>query len=391
MHLTEWLSRAKRYQRSGMFQVAVLVALVFLLFSFMIRSVSTNQVATTEIDSRFVIDASLDALANKAGFDYDSGLDYTQRSVKINVGQVNDIRWPRVLMAALVGAALALAGSTLQGIFRNPLADPGLIGVSSGAAVGAITAILMGLNFSRFLDALPYLFVIDPSNLSGVRFAQMVAAFGMGLLMTLLVYRLSRLSGRTSTTNLLLVGLAVNSIGGAYVGLATYIGNEKQTTDIIFWSLGSVANTKWEDVYLILPFVIIGAIILPFYSRQLNVMTLGEDEAHNLGVNTERLRRVTTALSALLVGVSVGFAGMIAFVGLVIPHLMRLIMGPDHRIVLPTSMLGGAIFLVAADMFGRTLPNPTSDGITVEIPVGILTALVGGPLFLLLILQMRRD
>lgn len=391
MHLTEWLSRAKRYQRSGIFQIVILVALVFLLLGIMIRSVSTNQVATTEIDSQFVIDASLDALADKVGLNYDSGLDYTQRLVKINVGQVNDIRWPRVLMAALVGAALALAGSTLQGVFRNPLADPGLIGVSSGAAVGAITAILMGLNFSKFLDALPYLIIIDPSNLSGVKFAQMVVAFGAGLLMTLLVYRLSRLGGRTSTTNLLLVGLAINSIGGAYVGLATYIGNERQTTDIIFWSLGSVANTKWEDVYLILPFVVIGAVVLPFFSRQLNVMTLGEDEAHNLGVNTERLRRVTTALCALLVGVSVGFAGMIAFVGLVIPHVVRLIMGPDHRIVLPTSILGGAIFLVAADMFGRTLPNPTSDGIAIEVPVGILTALVGGPLFLLLILQMRRD
>lgn len=391
MHLIEWFNRAKRYQRSWFFQTMMLVGMAFLLFGLMIRSVSTNQVATTEIDSQFVIKASLDSLTDKLGISYESGLDYDQRLVRINVGQVNTIRWPRVLMAALVGSALALAGSTLQGVFRNPLADPGLIGVSSGAAVGAITAILLGFNFSRFLDALPSLIIIDPSNLSGIRFAQMLIAFGMGLLITLVVYRLSRLSGRTSTTNLLLVGLAVNSIGGAYVGLATYIGNERQTTDIIFWSLGSVANTKWEDVYLVIPFVVAGMVILPLFARQLNVMTLGEDEAHNLGVNTERLRRITIALSALLVGVSVGFAGMIAFVGLVVPHLTRLVMGPDHRIVLPMSALGGAVFLVTADMFGRTLPNPTSEGIMVEIPVGILTALVGGPLFLLLILQLRRD
>lgn len=391
MHLIEWFNRAKRYQRSWFFQTMMLVGMAFLLFGLMIRSVSTNQVATTEIDSQFVIKASLDSLTDKLGISYESGLDYDQRLVRINVGQVNAIRWPRVLMAALVGSALALAGSTLQGVFRNPLADPGLIGVSSGAAVGAITAILLGLNFSRFLDALPSLIIIDPVNLSGVRFAQMLTAFGTGLLITLVVYRLSRLSGRTSTTNLLLVGLAVNSIGGAYVGLATYIGNERQTTDIIFWSLGSVANTKWEDVYLVVPFVVASLVILPLFARQLNVMTLGEDEAHNLGVNTERLRRITIALSALLVGVSVGFAGMIAFVGLVVPHLTRLIMGPDHRIVLPMSALGGAVFLVAADMFGRALPNPTSEGIMVEVPVGILTALVGGPLFLLLILQLRRD
>ncbi|NDJ85613.1 MAG: iron ABC transporter permease [Chloroflexi bacterium] len=382
----------RRYQHYAAFRLLVLVSLVIILVFLMVESVSTNQVQTTDIDRDMVIRATLDSLADQIGIEYDSELDYEQRAVRQNTSLINEVRWPRVAMAVLVGAALGLAGSVLQGVFRNPLADPGLIGVSSGAAVGAITAILIGVDLTSALETLPDLGILDPANLSGLKFAQALAAFAVGLMVTLLVYRLSRLGGRTDTANLLLIGLAVNSISGAYVGVATFIGDEQQTSDIIFWSLGSVAGVFWEDVYLAAPFVLTGVVILPTLARQLNVMTLGEAEARTLGINTERLRQITVGLSALMVGVAVGFAGIIGFIGLVVPHLMRLLFGPDHRLILPGSVISGAIFLVAADMFGRTIPNPSTAGIAVEVPVGILTALVGGPFFLFLVLlhQSRR-
>ncbi len=390
-NMLHWRRIVQRYQRMPPVRLAIGAVLILLLILLMLQSVSTNQVETTAIDHEMVIKVSLDRLSDKISFfHYESDLDYEQRVIKKDAGLIADIRWPRVVMAGLVGISLALAGATLQGVLRNPLADPGLIGVSSGAAVGAITAILLKANFSGLLTLFPAFAGIDPETLSGPRFAQTIFAFAAGLLTTILVYQLSRTGGRVETTNLLLIGLAVNSIAGAYVGLATYIADEAQSTDIIFWSLGSVAGLEWADVYLVIPFVVAGIVILPIFARPLNIMTLGEAEAQSLGVNTERLRRVTIAVSALMVGVAVGFAGIISFVGLVIPHLMRLLFGPDHRMVLPGSAIGGAIFLIAADMFGRTLPGPSNIGFTIEVPVGILTALVGGPFFLFLILMRRK-
>jgi iron complex transport system permease protein len=357
----------------------------------MVQSVSTNQVKSTEIDRELVVKVSLDKLSEKLPFTYNSGLDYQDRRVLQSASLIADIRWPRVAMAVFVGAALAIAGAAIQGVFRNPLAAPGLVGISSGAAVGAVTAILLKTDFSDVLKTLPDIGLIDLSTLSGIRFAQTIFAFIGSLLATLLVYRLARSGGRTDTASLLLIGFAVNTIGGAYVGLATYIGDEAQTTDIIFWSLGSLTGINWQDVYLILPFVLVGSIILPLFARQFNVMTLGDAEAQHLGVNTERIRQLAMLLSAVMVGAAVSFAGIIGFIGLVIPHLMRLLFGPDHRIVLPSSLLGGAIFLVAADMIGRSLPGPSIEsGITIEVPVGVLTALVGGPFFLFLILFTQR-
>lgn len=362
-----------------------------ILIGLMFQSVSTNQVASTQIDRELVFKVTISELAQKVGIHYDSGLNYQERLVRQNVGLIADIRWPRILIAGLVGAALGMAGAAIQGVFRNPLADPGLIGVSSGAALGAVSAILVGFDLSRILEQLPP-FLIDFTNLSGLKLARTLAAFGIGLIITLIVYRLSRFGSRTDTVNLLLIGLALNSISGAYIGLATYIGGDRLATDIVFWSLGSVANMGWQDVYIVLIFVSIGAIGLPFFARDLNIMSLGEAEAQHLGVHTQFVRRSVIFLSALMVGVSVGFTGIIAFIGLVTPHIMRFIFGPDHRTILPSSAIGGAIFLVVADMLGRTLPNPATPNITVEVPVGILTAIVGGPFFLFLLLanQIRK-
>ncbi len=386
--------RLKLLQRQPLFRLAMFIVMCIVLVDLTLASVSANQVTSIQIDRSLVIKATTDRLAQWAHVDYDSGLDYEQRATFVSTTIIYDVRWPRVLMAVLVGAALGLAGAVLQGVFRNPLADPGLIGVSSGAAMAAVVAILLQADLSPILaqmTALP-LVAAWAEDVSGRRLAEALAAAMGGVLMTAVVYRLSRIGGRTSTINLLLVGLAINSIGGAVVGVATFIGTERRTSDITFWSLGSLKDLQWSDVYITLPIVAVGMIILPFFSRQLNIMTLGESEARNLGVNTTRLQQVTVGISALMIGVAVGFAGIITFIGLVVPHVVRLLFGPDHRFVLLGSMLGGAIFLVAADMYGRTLPPPTNTGITIEVPVGVLTAIVGGPFFLLLILltQQRR-
>ncbi len=294
---------------------------------------------------------------------YNSDLDYTDRIINRDALLIRNIRWPRVILAGLVGAGLALAGAALQGIFRSPLAEPGLIGVSSGAAVGAVTAIVFGVEIG-----------------GGERLAQAMFAFGGGLLTTLLIYQLAYLRSQINGTNLLLVGLAVNAIAGAYIGLMSFGASQAQVGDIAFWTLGSVANAFWEDVEIVLPFTLLGLVILPLQARPLNLMALGESEARYLGINVTRLRQLVMGICAIMIGVGVAFAGVISFVGLVVPHFIRLLFGPDHRLVLPASALGGAIFLITADLAARSIAHAT------EIPLGVMTTLVGGPFFLFLLL-----
>lgn len=386
------------------FRAIVFSVLVAILLEFTMASLSANQIQTTPIDRELVIQTTFDQLGNSflvvqvnellgTNLDYNSGLDYSDRQTLLYTGLINNSRWPRVIMAVLIGAALALSGNVLQGVFRNPLADPGLIGVSAGAAIGAIIAILGGADLTSFTNSVFDTFNITGTvtdTFSGRRFAEALAAFVGGLLMTGIVYILAQMGGQRSfTINMLLIGLAINSIGSAFIGMATFLGNEQRTSDITFWSLGSLQNLEWSAVYITFPVVLLGIVILPLLGRQLNIMTLGESEAQNLGVNTRRLRVLTIIISALMIGVAVGFAGIITFVGLVVPHLMRLLFGPDHRYTLTGSALGGAIALVAADMYGRTLPPPPDTGISLEVPVGVMTALVGGPFFLILILMMQ--
>jgi iron complex transport system permease protein len=286
---------------------------------------------------------------------------------------IRNIRLPRVVLGGLVGMGLALAGASLQGVFRNPLVDPGLVGISSGAAVGAVTAILIGIDTGRILG-----------YADGERLAQSIFAFVGALLMTLLVYRLAYRQRRTDSTTLLLVGLAINAIAASYIGMVTYIAGPAQIGDISFWTLGSAAEAFWRDVLLMTPFVMGGLLICWMLAPQLNLMALGEAEARHLGVHVERLRVITMTVSALMVGIGVAMVGMVGFVGLVVPHLIRLLFGPDHRLLIPSSALGGAIFVIAADWFARTIALPT------EVPLGVVTTLVGGPFFLFLILIYRR-
>ncbi len=275
-----------------------------------------------------------------------------------------DIRLPRVILGILVGGSLGIAGAALQGVFRNPLAEPGIIGVSSGAAAGAVGAIVLG--FSAF-------------QAHGVA----VAAFLSGLLATTIVYLVARVYGQTAVTTLILAGIAVNATAGAITGLFIYIADDDQLRSITFWTLGHVGGATWPVISSILPFFIIGFALLPFWSRALNLLTLGDREARHMGVSTERVRFGVIVLGALLTGAAVSVSGIISFVGLVVPHVIRLVAGPDHRFLLPASILGGAITLLLADLVARTVVVPA------ELPLGVVTAMIGGPFFLWLVHRTR--
>ena len=276
------------------------------------------------------------------------------------------IRFPRVAMAMLVGAALAVAGLLMQAVFGNPLAEPGVVGVSSGAAVGAGVCIVFGLN------------ALGPWTVP-------VFAFVAGLGVSLAVYALSRAGGRTEVVTLILTGIAVNAVAGAAIALLTFLGDTQSREQIVFWQLGSLAGSRWPQAAVILPLLLVGILIALLIAHRLDLLSLGERTAGHLGVHVERLRLGTIVLVALLVGAAVAFAGIIAFVGLVVPHLMRMLLGPSHRALIVASALGGALLLTLADLGARTIV-PMAD-----LPLGILTSLIGGPFFFWLLRRTRRS
>lgn len=278
------------------------------------------------------------------------------------------IRLPRTLMAMSVGALLALSGAVLQGLFRNPLADPGIIGVSGGAALGAGLAIVLLPTLT-----LPWLTLGSTTLL----------AFIGGMLTTLLVYQLGRSRFGTSMSMMLLAGVAVGAIAFSILGLLNYVADDEQLRDLSLWQMGSIAGANWPRVMLS---TLMAGLFWGWCQTQagaLNALLLGEAEARHLGVNIESLKRYAIFLCALAVGISVAAAGMIGFVGLMVPHLVRLISGPDYRKLLPLSALGGALLLLLADLLARQLAPPA------EVPVGLITALLGAPFFLWLLQQQR--
>jgi len=275
------------------------------------------------------------------------------------------IRFPRVALAVLVGAALAAAGMIMQAIFGNPLAEPGVVGVSSGAALGASAAIVFGFTF------------LGDWSIA-------VAAFGAGLLATLLVYGVSRANGKTEVVTLVLTGIAVNAFAGAGLALFMFLADTQSREAIVFWQLGSLNGARWPDVFVVLPVVLVGVAVALVLSRHYDLLSLGEKPARHLGVNVEALRIVSIVLVALLTGAAVAFCGIIAFVGLVIPHLMRMIIGPAHLPLLIASTLGGSVLLVSADLVARTA-IPMAD-----LPIGMLTSLIGGPFFFWLLRRTRK-
>lgn len=280
------------------------------------------------------------------------------------------IRVPRTLLGLAVGMVLALCGVAMQGLFRNPLADPGLVGVSSGAALGAAVAIVGGAAFGGLPEAFaPYL-------LSAF-------AFIGGLLVTALVYRLGRRDGQTNVATMLLAGIALTALAGAAIGLFTYLADDATLRTLTFWNLGSLNGASYARLWPLLLATLAVALWLPRRARALNALLLGESEARHLGFEVERLKRELVFCTALGVGAAVAAAGLIGFIGLVVPHLMRLLVGPDHRLLLPASALAGASLLLLADLVARLALAPA------ELPIGIVTALIGAPFFLYLLVRGR--
>lgn len=282
------------------------------------------------------------------------------------------IRLPRILLGGLIGAALALAGAVMQGLFRNPLADPGIVGVSSGAALGAVAMIVLGSG------------LLSPFAMLLGAFALPAAAFAGALAATVVLYVIATRDGMTSVATMLLAGIALAAFAAAITGFLIFRSDDTQLRDITFWTLGGLGGTTWEKLAATGPIMLAVLVAAPFLARGLDALALGEAEAFHMGLKVERLKRLAIFLVAAATGAAVAVSGIIGFVGIVVPHLLRLAVGADHRFLLPASALGGALLMLFADMAARTLVAPA------ELPIGIITAALGAPFFLWLLLK-RRD
>ncbi|MBS97437.1 MAG: iron ABC transporter permease [Oceanospirillaceae bacterium] len=330
--------------------VALLLMLGLLMSA--VLSIATGPLALSSIDSLLAL---LDHL-----FDWQlAQLQDYQRAVVV------DLRVPRTLLAMLTGALLAQCGAVMQGLFRNPLADPGIIGVSSGAAVGAVLAIVM-------------------APLAWVAWATPVAAFTTGLLTTLAVYALARTANGTSVTILLLAGVALAAFAGSAIGLMSYFASDQDLRSLSLWQMGSLTSASSTGLVLSALALLMTAFQFQRRAAALNALLLGEAEARHLGIRVERLKLELILLTALAVGIAVANTGVIGFVGLVVPHIVRMLVGPDHKRLLPLAAVSGALMLLLADTLARVLVPPA------EIPVGIITALIGAPFFLALLLKQRK-
>lgn len=355
--LTQTFSSWKSVPRFRL-SVLVLSGLVVALLWLIVISVGIGAVSISpgEVLSIFL---------SKAGINTGMSFETVQEAILMN------IRFPRVILAILVGAALAISGAAMQGLFRNPLADPGLIGVSSGAALA--TAISMVVLSSL---AWPIVQWLGEALIP-------LAAFAGGTGATILVYKLSTNNGRTNVATMLLAGIAINAMAGALIGFMIFLADDDQLRDLTFWTLGSLGGAMWSSVWIVLPFLLAAILFLPRLSRGLNAILLGEAEAKHLGVRVERLKKVIIVFVGLAVGAAVSVSGMIGFVGLVVPHILRLWIGPDHRFLMPGSAILGGLLLLGSDLVARTIVSPA------ELPIGVITASIGAPFFLWLLLRNR--
>ena len=277
-----------------------------------------------------------------------------------------NLRLPRIALALLVGAAMAVAGALMQALFHNPMADPYIVGVSSGAALGAVIVFALGLQISL-----------------GVLNAVSLLAFIGGVLVTLLVYGMSRRGGRVPVSTLLLTGIAIGSLMQAVTAFLLLQRPGAEMHEVMSWLMGSVADKEWTHVLVLLPYTLVGATIALLYARELNILALGDETAHHLGVSLERTKLLLLLLASLLAAAAVAVSGIIAFVGLIVPHLMRLLIGPNHRALLPACLLCGGLLLIWSDVLARVLVHGG------ELPIGIVTSVLGTPFFLYLL--HRRD
>ncbi len=282
-----------------------------------------------------------------------------------------DIRMPRLILGIAVGAALAVSGAVMQGLFRNPLADPGLVGVGAGAGLGAILAIVLGALLPLWIAELVGNALVP------------VAAFMGGWLSTIILYRVSTRRGRTSVATMLLAGIALGALAGAVSGILVYVADDRQLRDLTFWGLGSLAGATWSKVLIAGPLIGVAVLASLFLGRGLNALALGEATASHLGFSVQRLKSAAIVTVAAATGAAVAVSGGIGFIGIVVPHLLRLATGPDHETLLLNAALLGATLLLAADIISRQIIAPA------ELPIGIVTAVLGAPVFLWILLRRR--
>ncbi|MBP6429053.1 MAG: iron ABC transporter permease, partial [Bacteroidales bacterium] len=276
---------------------------------------------------------------------------------------IQHLRLPRVIMCVLSGAGLAVCGAAYQAIFRNPLSDPYTLGISSGAALGAAIAIVLGLDVFFF-------------SIGGF-------AFSFALLTVFIIIRISSVGNRLHITTLLLAGISINFLIAAIISIIMVV-NQDSMDKIIFWTMGSLSGSKFSDIAIVLPFVLIGIVIIRIYARELNALLTGNDTARSLGVNVERTKKLILFFSTLMIGVIVSYCGVIGFVGLIVPHIIRLLVGSDNRRIIPFSIFGGMIFMLVADIISRTAIAPS------ELPIGSITAVVGAPFFIYLLYNAKK-
>ena len=288
-----------------------------------------------------------------------------QPSLQLADATLWNIRFPRIVLGVLVGAALGCAGAVIQAVFGNPLAEPGIIGISAGAAVGACLAIVLGLSFLGI-------------------FTVPLLAFVGAMVTTVVVYVLSRSGGRAGVITMILTGIAVTAVANAAIAFLVFVASPTDRDQVVFWQMGSLNGSTWKAVLSAGPIILLGLITSLVIAGKLNLLALGERAARHTGVDVERLRVTAITSAALLTGAAVAYAGIIAFVGLIVPHVLRLALGPSNRVLLPASMLGGAVLIAASDLAARTAV-PFAD-----LPIGIFTALVGGPTFFVLLRRTLR-
>lgn len=278
-----------------------------------------------------------------------------------------NLRLPRVLLGVIVGASLAVAGATMQGLFRNPMASPSVIGISAGAAFGASLALVLGVSWVSGAFAIPAM------------------AFLFAFITLFLVYAVSRdRRGYVPVETLLLAGIAIGALFNALVSALQYFAGDK-LSGVVFWLMGGLNNATWDQILISIPAVILGCAVIMMLSRDLNAIMVGEEQAGNLGINVNQIRIVLLLAASLVTAIAVSVAGTIGFVGLIIPHVLRILVGPDHRVLLPASIIGGALFMVATDTLARTIIAPA------ELPVGIITSLLGAPFFIYLLMSRKKS
>lgn len=287
---------------------------------------------------------------------------------------ISDIRIPRVVLGVLIGVAFGISGAMMQTLFKNNLADPGLIGVSAGASAGVVIFMLLG----KFLPAVLYSGFLSYLSLP-------FSAFLGAVLTIFVIYRLASVYNKVAVTVMLLAGIAINAMLGALVGLFTYVSTEEELKSFMFWTMGSLADGDWKIIFTLIPIVLATYLFASRKKVELNLLLLGEDEARNSGVDAERLKKMIILFVSLSIGASVAFCGIIGFIGLVVPHIARLLAGSNHKYLIPLSAILGAFILIWADSLSRTILAPA------ELPIGIITAILGAPFFLFLLLKNKQN